>query len=141
MLYKSKEIQEKHEKKELVPNISADVINDLGLGEYLELEGSALSDYLSTDRDTIAFRQAVFADVIENPKLGDVLLSVFPILNDIIELRRLDSSAGDSGDRGSRGTGRSCLPRPSSCPDSGGRYPRRRRCRFPAAPDSRTGPW
>ena len=96
LLYKSKEIQEKHEKGELVPNVSIDVINDLGLGEYLELEGSSLSDYLSTDRDTIAFRQAVFADVIENPKLGDVLLSVFPILNDIIELRRLDSGAGDS---------------------------------------------
>ena len=57
LLYKSKEIQEKHEKGELVPNVSADVINDLGLGEYLELEGSNLSEYLSTDPETIAFRQ------------------------------------------------------------------------------------
>ena len=96
LLYKSKDIQEKHEKGELVPDVSADVINELGLGEYLELEGSALSEYLSTDPETIRFRQTVFADVIENPRLGDVLLSVFPILNDIIELRRLDSGAGDS---------------------------------------------
>ena len=49
------------------------------------------------DKDVIEYRQKVFADLLENQELCDLLIKVNPILSDISELRRL-SSDKDSSD-------------------------------------------
>ncbi|MBQ2825650.1 MAG: hypothetical protein IJF13_00360 [Clostridia bacterium] len=96
LLYPDEETKRRHEKGELRPNISAEVIESIGLGEYLELKSAEISEFFTTDPDTIRFRQKVFRDIKEVPEIGRALTSVFPILSDIIDLRRLDSAGGES---------------------------------------------
>ena len=96
LLYPDEETKRRHEKGELRPNISAEVIESIGLGDYLELKSAEISEFFTTDPETIRFRQKVFRDIKEVPEIGRALTSVFPILSDIIDLRRLDSAGGES---------------------------------------------
>ena len=72
-------------------NISDEVISELGLDFLIDLKSSNLSDYFTTDKATIEYRQAVLNDMLENPTIVDTLKSVFKLLNDIVELRRIKS--------------------------------------------------
>ncbi len=72
-------------------NISDEVISELSLDFLIDLKSSNLSDYFTTDKATIEYRQAVLNDMLENPTIVDTLKSVFKLLNDIVELRRIKS--------------------------------------------------
>lgn len=74
-----------------VAHISDDTCEQLGLSYLLSLKSSSLSEYFTTDPEVMRYRLEGFSDLLENPKLKDALLSVVPILNDIVELRQLDA--------------------------------------------------
>ncbi len=79
------------------PNITENVLGELGLDSVIELKNSRLCDFFTMDKAVIEYRQKVFADLIENQELCDLLVKVNPILSDIAEIRRI-SSDKDSAD-------------------------------------------
>ena len=79
------------------PNISNEVLNELGLNSVIDLRTSRLCDFFTMDKEVIEYRQGVFEDMISNPELSEILVKVTPILSDIAELRKLSSDA-DEGD-------------------------------------------
>ena len=78
------------------PNISAFVLEELGLSEIFRLKNSRLEEFFTTDPAVIAHRNEVFGDMIEFPEISATLNKLIPILTDIMELRRLESDSGDT---------------------------------------------
>lgn len=80
------------------PNITEDVLEELGLSSVMDLKNSRLCDFFTTDKEVIEYRQQVFKDMLENQELCDLLVKVNPILSDIAELRRLsiDTESSDT---------------------------------------------
>lgn len=79
------------------PNITDEVLTELGLNAVMDLKNSRLCDFFTMDKEVIEYRQKVFADLLENQELCDLLIKVCPVLSDIAELRRL-SLDKDSSD-------------------------------------------
>lgn len=98
LLYPSKESLARHLDRDALPKISEEVCTELGLSEIFGLRNGSLTDFFTSDPEVIAYRQAAFTDLSENPTLGKMLSEVYPILNDIGELRRLDSGLSQSGE-------------------------------------------
>ena len=92
LLYPTPESYNRHEAGTDRPNISLEVSEELGLEEIFDLKSSSLTDFYTTDVEVIRYRQATLTDLVNNPKLGEVLSKVHPILDDIRELRRLDDA-------------------------------------------------
>ena len=88
LLYPSEACMRRHKDKKDVPYVSPAVCEELGLTSLLSLKNSALSDYFSSDPETLAYRQATFAELDAHPELVEVLGEVLPILSDIEELRK-----------------------------------------------------
>lgn len=80
------------------PDISQYVVDELGFGDIMQLKSGSLPEFFTADPAVIAYRNETFSDLLENPGLIDTLNSVMPILNDILELRRLESDSGDTTD-------------------------------------------
>lgn len=78
-------------------NITEEALSELGLDTVMELKNSRLCDFFTMDKAVIEYRQKVFADLLENSELCDLLVKVNPILSDIAEIRRI-SSDKDSAD-------------------------------------------
>ena len=78
------------------PNISHRTCEELGLTYMYDMKSSDISDFFTLDKEVMEYRREAFADMLDNPSLKDVLLSVTPILNDITELRRLDAEASET---------------------------------------------
>ena len=98
LLYPSEESLCRHKDRKDTPLVPEEVCEELGLTTLLSLKNSSLSDYFTADPQTLAYRQATFAELAAHPALAEVLARVFPILSDIEELRRLDAmeSSGES---------------------------------------------
>ena len=96
LLYPNSEALEREESGENRVDISSEVLSELELDTILDLKNSLLSDFFTTDPEVIKYRQMVFSDMVENPELCDVLMSVSPILSDIAEIRRLSSDTDPS---------------------------------------------
>ena len=90
LIYPSKNITDNS------PNITEDVLEELGLNSVMDLKNSRLCDFFTTDKEVIEYRQQVFKDMLENQELCDLLIKVNPILSDIAELRRLSLDAETS---------------------------------------------
>ena len=78
--------------------ISEQVCDELGLTEIFGLKSGSLTDLFSSDPSVIAYRQEALRDLVNNPAIVETLAAVHPILDDIGELRRLDSDRSASGD-------------------------------------------
>ena len=91
LLYPSEEALIYHQNRDNLPNISEAVCDELGLTELFSLKNSILSDFFTRDADIIKYRQSTIDDMLRLPELKDTLSRVHPILDDIQELRRLDS--------------------------------------------------
>lgn len=78
------------------PNISNEVLNELGLNSIIDLRSSRLCDFFTMDKEVIEYRQGVFEDMLSNPELSEILIKLTPILSDIAELRKLSSDADES---------------------------------------------
>ena len=78
------------------PNIDMFVLEELGLSEVFNLKNSNLDEYFTCDPSVIAHRTEVFGDMLEFPEIAQTLNRLIPILNDIMELRRLEADSGDT---------------------------------------------
>ncbi len=59
------------------------------LGNYLYSRNFDIIDYLTDDITTIVYRQELFADLLHEPMLADLLRSLLPLLENMDELYRL----------------------------------------------------
>ncbi len=98
LLYPTEEALIHHLNRDNLPNISDAVCDELGLTDLFSLKNSILSDFFTADADIIEYRQKTIGDMLALPELKDTLSRVHPILDDIQELRRLDSESQNSGD-------------------------------------------
>ena len=98
LLYPNEQSQIYHSYKGNLPNISEDVCDELGLTDLFNLKSSSLVDFFTSDPEVIKHRQATIKDILEIPELKETLAEVHPLLDDIQELRRLDSETSNSGD-------------------------------------------
>lgn len=98
LLYPTPESYLAHVSGEMRPNISDDVCTELGLFEILSLKRGSLSSFFTADEEVILYRQKTFLDIQNVPEIKETLTKVQPILDDIMELRRLsaDMGAGDA---------------------------------------------
>ena len=94
LLYPSEEDRAHHESRKALPRIAPEVVEELGFDEILSLKNSSLCDYFTRDPEVIRYRQKTLTDMERLPALGETLAEALPILCDIEELRRLDTSSG-----------------------------------------------
>ena len=78
------------------PNISEDVVRELGLSEIFSLRGVSLTDLFTMDEDVIRYRQQTLDDCLSIPELCRALARVRPVLDDIRELRVLENEQSRS---------------------------------------------
>ena len=78
------------------PDIAMFELEELGLTDILELRNSSLSDFFTTDPEVMKYRMEVFEDMLANEDISRTLNRLIPILNDIMELRRLEADSGDT---------------------------------------------
>ncbi len=90
LLYPTEDSYNAHQSGECRPNISEDVCDELGLNEIFDLKNGRLSDFFTMDSEVIRYRQETLDDMLNVPEIKDTLSKVHPILDDIVELRRLD---------------------------------------------------
>lgn len=98
LLYPDEESLVRHSSRGNLPNITPEVCDELGLSELFDLRTSDLSDFFTTDTRVIEYRQSTIADMLSVPGIRDTLCRVQPVLNDIEELRRLDSEQTGTAD-------------------------------------------
>ena len=98
LLYPSEQSQLYHENPSNRPDISGAVCDELGLTEIFGLRSSAVEDFFTSDKEVIEYRQRTLRDLLELPELLETLAKIHPILDDIKELRRLDSDGVGSAD-------------------------------------------
>lgn len=98
LIYPSEQSRDFHLDRDNLPNISDDVCEELGLNEIFNLKSSLLSDFFTADVDVIKYRQEAIEDMIEIPEIKETLSAAHPVLDDIRELRSLDSEMTTSGE-------------------------------------------
>ncbi len=74
-----------------LPDISEDVIMALELDYLINLKSKSLGEYFTIDPEAIKYRQETVRDMLENPEIEKLLSDVYPLLNDICELRKIQS--------------------------------------------------
>ena len=75
-------------------DISRETVEAIELDYLISLKNSTLSEYFSSDVDTIRYRQETLRDMTECPELSRLLLDILPMLSDITELRRIQGETG-----------------------------------------------
>ena len=98
LLYPDEGTMEYHADKRNLPEISEAVCEELGLEEIFALRNSALTDFFTADIEVIKYRQETIRDMMNIPELKETLARVHPILDDIRQLRVLDSEDAGSAD-------------------------------------------
>lgn len=98
LLYPDEASRTAHMNGDALPNVSDAVCDELGLTEIFNLKNGRLSTFFTADENVIRYRQETIADVTSVPELRETLAKVHPILDDIIELRRLDRDNTNPGD-------------------------------------------
>ena len=91
LLYPTEASLEYHSDRRNLPVISDDVCEELGLNEIFNLRNSQLTDFFTKDIEVIKYRQETVEDMMNIPELKTTLARVTPILDDIRQLRVLDS--------------------------------------------------
>ena len=98
LLYPNEESHLFHSDRRNLPKISESVCDELGLNEIFNLKNCELSDFFTADCDVIAYRQATLSDMLNISELKELLFRVQPILDDILELQRLEAETSGAGD-------------------------------------------
>lgn len=98
LLYPNEEAEIYHSDRDNLPKISESVCDELGLSEIFDLKNSSLTDFFTADPAVIEYRQRTVADMLENPEIKETLAKVYPVLDDILELRHLDKENGAPGE-------------------------------------------
>ena len=95
LLYPDGKTQQDHMAGTNVPDIDMYTLQELGMLEFFNPKSSPASEHFTTDPAVIAYRNQTFADMLNNPTLADTLHRLVPVLQDITELRRLETDSGD----------------------------------------------
>lgn len=98
LIYPTEESRNFHSDRLNLPDISEAVCDELGLTEIFNLKNSNLTDFFTADSEVILYRQKTVSDLLEIPEIKETLAKAHPILDDIQQLRRLDSEQSSSGD-------------------------------------------
>ena len=98
LLYPNEASQLHHLDRSNLPKISEEVCDELGLNEIFKLKNSRLSDFFTSDEEVIKYRQQTVLDMLTVPELKETLAKAQPILDDILELQRLESDSVNTGD-------------------------------------------
>ena len=94
LLYPDAQTQQEHLGGVHVPDIDMYTLQELGMLEIFNPKSRPLSEFFTTDPAVIAYRNETFADMLANPTLTETLQRLVPVLQDITELRRLESDSG-----------------------------------------------
>ncbi len=78
-----------------VPDIDMYTLQELGMLEFFNPKSTPAAEHFTTDPAVIAYRNQTFSDLLNNPSLLDTLHRLVPVLQDITELRRLESDSGE----------------------------------------------
>ena len=95
LLYPDGKTQNDHLAGVNVPDIDMYTLQELGMLEFFNPKSAPAAEHFTTDPAVIAYRNQTFADLLNNPSLVDTLHRLVPVLQDITELRRLESDSGD----------------------------------------------
>ena len=98
LIYPGEEARRNHESGKCVPDIDMFTLQELGLLEIFDLKNRELSEFFTTDPDVMKYRMATFDDMLRCKELTEMLNRLVPVLNDIMELRRLEADNGDTND-------------------------------------------
>ena len=98
LIYPNEELRKKHDSGEYVPDIDLFTLQELGLLEIFNLKNRDLSEFFTMNAEVIRYRIATFDDMLRCEALTDMLNKLVPVLNDIMELRRLEADSGDTND-------------------------------------------
>ena len=89
LIYPNEKSRKKHDKGETAPDIDLFTLQELGLLEAFSLKTQNLSEFFTTDVSVMNYRIATFDDMMRCDELTQMLNRLVPVLNDIMELRRL----------------------------------------------------
>lgn len=95
LIYPDGESLNRHLSGAALPDIDMYTLQELGFLEMFDLKSRELCEFFTCDSAVITYRNDTFADMLNNPSLSDTLRNIVPILNDIAELRRLESENGE----------------------------------------------
>ncbi len=98
LLYPCEEARKYAENKANLPDISDTVCDELGLSELFDMKTAPLSEFFTKDEEVILYRHEMMRDILSVPEVLATLGEVHPILDDIMELRRLDNDTLTSAD-------------------------------------------
>ena len=98
LIYPNEETRRDHESGKSVPDIDMFTLQELGLLEIFDLKNRELSEFFTTDPAVMRYRMATFDDMLRCKELTEMLNRLVPVLNDIMELRRLEADNGDTND-------------------------------------------
>ena len=98
LIYPNSDARKAHDSGKSLPDIDLFTLQELGLLEVFNLKNGDLSEFFTTDPEVMRYRMATFDDMLSCPELTDMLNRLVPILNDIMELRRLEADSGDTND-------------------------------------------
>ena len=98
LIYPNADTKKRHESGSSVPDIDLFTLQELGLLEILDLKSNDLPGFFTVENEVIRYRMAAFADMLACEELTDMLNKLVPVLNDIMELRRLEADSGDTTD-------------------------------------------
>ena len=98
LIYPSEESRQRHTSGASLPDIDTFTLEELGLAEILTLKTGELPSFFTTEAEVIRYRMATFDDMMRCPELTEMLNRLVPVLNDIMELRRLEADNGDPND-------------------------------------------
>ena len=95
LIYPDEQTQRDHLSGKSVPDIDMYTLQELGMLEIFNLKSRELCEFFTIDPAVIAYRNSTFADMLNNPELAETLNRLVPVLNDITELRRLESDSAE----------------------------------------------
>lgn len=98
LIYPDNLTRQKHDRGLEVPDIDLFTLGELGLLELFHLKNGNLSELFTTNPEVIRYRLSTFDDMLRCPELAQMLNRLVPVLNDILELRRLEADSGDTND-------------------------------------------
>ena len=93
LLYPDGKTQQDHLAGINVPDIDMYTLQELGMLEFFHTKSLPAAEFFTTDPAVIAYRNQTFADMLNNPTLADTLHRLVPVLQDITELRRMETDA------------------------------------------------
>ena len=96
LIYPDVESAKEHYDMQNRPKISMLSLEELGILDAIDLKNSQLTDFFTSNEKVIEYRLETFSDMLNNEQLSKMLIKLIPLLNDIMELHRLEADSGET---------------------------------------------